>query len=544
MDYKILIINGVAVELENLSNFLKENFTVEILKSSNIKDGLQIARVSLPHLIILDLDLPKQKGFQFLEILDADVVTKDIPVAIMSDSAESVIKSNLLLYDVRGFLNRDFNKQSLIKIVKETLSKESKFSGSYTNRFIKSFISFNSSQSIASKMMAIVDAISYKIQIPIQKKMDIKATLAILSTTIKSDNLSKVIKLYKDMHFANDILNLLENFQKPRDIYEEIIFIIYKLKVEKHLKEPILESEFENIDKDMSILIKKIINENLISVRTGLDFEMVWERLTDILMNESNIDFELADYFIHYVKEILVKLMINTPSYDMKIINEELKVKCVIDAPNISIKDIHYISKYKDITLTQDSENTILITLNKITKSVHQIDSKEKLLLDGENFVVMSANEYLDSLGIDFQEDLEIMIDIEKDLDTNLIFLENNNFATDEFEDVADLIFSYAERIDNTFYEFEAIGYALKSLGELLFNINNYNLPADELKKVHIFLWQLKEDLVKWRTNVFIERNVENIHYLDASFFSSCMQIKSIITKEEIASQDEDDIFF
>jgi DNA-binding NarL/FixJ family response regulator len=544
MDYKILIVSDESIEFENLFNFLKENFAVDILKSFDIENGLKVARDSLPHLIILDLDLPKMKGFQFLEILEADVITKDIPIAIISDLDNTINKSNLILYDIRGFFKRDFDKAQLVKMVKETLSKESKFSGSYTNRFIKSFISFNSSQSIASKMMAIVDAISYKIQIPTQKKMDIKSALAILSTTIKTNNLAKVLKLYKDMHFANDILHLLENFQKPRDIYEEIIYIIYKLKFNKYNK--ITNEGFENIDKDMLFLIKKIISENLISVRSGLDFEMVWERLTDVLMNETHIDFELADYFIHYVKEILVKLMSKTHSYDVKIINEEIKLKCIVDIGNIKIDDITEVSKYKEITLSFiDDDNSLMITINKISKpKVNSFTQKEQTLLGGENFVIMNSDEYLNSIGIDYSEDLEIMFDLEKDLDTNLIFVENNNYSIDDFEDVADLIFSYAERIDNTFYEFEAIGYALKDLAEVLFNITNNELNNDELKKIHIFLWQLKEDITKWRNNVFIDKSVENIHYLDASLLSSCMQIKSLITREEINTQDDDDIFF
>lgn len=570
MEYKVLIVESDDKQMNFLSNFLKENFVVDVLKCNISIDGLKVAKDKLPNLIILNLNIPKFNGFQFLDRIEADIVTKDIPIIIISNGDFDSVRNQLILYDIKAVLTMPIDENKLLKVVKDTLSSENKFSGSYTNRFIKSFISFNSSQSIASKMMAIVDALSYKIQIPTQKKMDIKSTLAILSTTIKNDNLLKTIKLYKDMHFAIDILSLLKNFLNPRDIYEEIIFIIYKIKFAKYNNIPIHSIDFKDIDKNIVILIKQIIHENIITIKSGLDFELVWERLTDVLMNDPKVDFEVSDCFITYIKEISIKLMLEIKFYEVKIINEENNIKFLIDVKENLTDKLSINTPSCQFTTMEliDDNHSILITLDKnISESKNRVENKsenikvvektkkqeplknniekiEDTLLKGENFEVMSAVEYLNSLNIDIHDDLDTMEELERDWDTTLIFLENSNSQSEELKDLGATILDYSSRIDNTFYEFEAIGYALKSLGESILNINSDILNENDNKKLLIFLWQLKEDISKWRNLIFVEQNVENVHYLDSSLLSSCMQIKSIITKEEIEAQDEEDIFF
>ena len=51
-------------------------------------------------------------------------------------------------------------------------------------------------------------------------------------------------------------------------------------------------------------------------------------------------------------------------------------------------------------------------------------------------------------------------------------------------------------------------------------------------------------DLSSWRENIFIVQNTQDIHYLDSSFFSSCMQIEGIICEKELGVDDENDMEF
>lgn len=55
---------------------------------------------------------------------------------------------------------------------------------------------------------------------------------------------------------------------------------------------------------------------------------------------------------------------------------------------------------------------------------------------------------------------------------------------------------------------------------------------------------KLKNDLSNWIEHVFEVQDTHDIHYLDGSFFSSCMQIDSIITGIEVDLGDEGEIEF
>lgn len=57
----------------------------------NARDGeeaLQLAEQLNPHLILLDLVLPKRNGFSVLEALKKEKATRDIPVVILSNLGE------------------------------------------------------------------------------------------------------------------------------------------------------------------------------------------------------------------------------------------------------------------------------------------------------------------------------------------------------------------------------------------------------------------------------------------------------------------------
>jgi len=55
-----------------------------------------------------------------------------------------------------------------------------------------------------------------------------------------------------------------------------------------------------------------------------------------------------------------------------------------------------------------------------------------------------------------------------------------------------------------------------------------------------MLLGLILDDLVSWRNNIFVAQETADIHYLDSSLLSSCMQIDALIS-EKVASTDDDD---
>ncbi len=58
----------------------------KVLTAVDGEDGLRQARAGTPHLILLDLLMPKLSGIETLEALKKDDRTRNIPVVILSNS--------------------------------------------------------------------------------------------------------------------------------------------------------------------------------------------------------------------------------------------------------------------------------------------------------------------------------------------------------------------------------------------------------------------------------------------------------------------------
>ena len=95
--YKILFVEDEEALLEMYRMKLDaEGFEVYVALNGEI--GLMIAQKCCPHLILLDIIMPKVDGFQMLKRLKSTRITKGIPVIIFSNlSQQEEIKKGFKL---------------------------------------------------------------------------------------------------------------------------------------------------------------------------------------------------------------------------------------------------------------------------------------------------------------------------------------------------------------------------------------------------------------------------------------------------------------
>ena len=91
----ILIVDDTPANLEVLVNFFGEH-DFDIVTALNGEDGLRIAHLVNPHIILLDVMMPGLDGFETCRRLKAHAETKDIPVIFMTALASEEDK-------VKGF---------------------------------------------------------------------------------------------------------------------------------------------------------------------------------------------------------------------------------------------------------------------------------------------------------------------------------------------------------------------------------------------------------------------------------------------------------
>lgn len=116
---KLLIVEDDAL----LSSALNESLTSKDLEILNINNGLEVlgaAKNFKPDIILLDLILPGIDGFEVLKQLKSDVLTKDIPVFVLSNLSEQAdvrsvkalgaedyfIKANIKIKEIAGIIKK------------------------------------------------------------------------------------------------------------------------------------------------------------------------------------------------------------------------------------------------------------------------------------------------------------------------------------------------------------------------------------------------------------------------------------------------------
>lgn len=175
----------------------------------------------------------------------------------------------------------------------------------------------------------------------------------------------------------------------------------------------------------------------------------------------------------------------------------------------------------------------------KSVKEVRVIESKEKELLHQSFIHKTSAADYVDEIGDILDEILELS-SIDEEWKERLNLIEKDP-SEKNLIDFVDAVLNVYVRVINNLFEFTALAYALTSLGVFIKD-NAKSISEDSSKtKTMIMLFEhLGEDLTSWREHIFILQDTADIHYLDSSFFSSCMQIEGIIGNKEVSADDED----
>lgn len=206
----------------------------------------------------------------------------------------------------------------------------------------------------------------------------------------------------------------------------------------------------------------------------------------------------------------------------------------------ISLSDITRLEYEK-----QKSQN-LSSYLHDILRSLRREDSKKSTQKSYENIRLTamhkedkeSAKEYIQSLSFEIKEELDELGDIEKELKDGLMELEED-FNLVALNAISTSFSKYAKTI-SSLIDFEDVGYSLENLAQFLSSLTSTSFNQD---KMLILLQSILEDLIQWREMIFVKEEANDIHYLDASLLSSCLQIRADFGGESADGGDELEFF-
>lgn len=126
---KVLLVEDDKVEVLKFTRVLKQlEIECEFLVSKNGEEALNYLKnkdLELPDLILLDLNMPKMNGFEFLEAVKGTVYEK-IPLIILttSNSYQDIEKSKE--YSIKGYIVKPIRYEDYKLIIKQIFNKPSR----------------------------------------------------------------------------------------------------------------------------------------------------------------------------------------------------------------------------------------------------------------------------------------------------------------------------------------------------------------------------------------------------------------------------------
>ena len=118
----VLITEDEPLNLE-LEKALFKAAGYTVLEARNAKEGIAIAQDKKPDVIIVDYQMPKIDGIQFIKMLKQDPKIKGIPCIIVTASTTEEQKEMLKKSDACGYITKPINTRTFVKQVIELAMK-------------------------------------------------------------------------------------------------------------------------------------------------------------------------------------------------------------------------------------------------------------------------------------------------------------------------------------------------------------------------------------------------------------------------------------
>lgn len=111
--HTILVVDDSATERHFLSDLLEKNgYTVSTADSG--EEGLAKARTEQPQLVLMDIVMPGQNGYQVTRALSRDALTQNIPIIICTSKGQETDRIWGMRQGARDYIVKPIDPQELL----------------------------------------------------------------------------------------------------------------------------------------------------------------------------------------------------------------------------------------------------------------------------------------------------------------------------------------------------------------------------------------------------------------------------------------------
>lgn len=118
----ILLVEDDQVDSMTVKRALKEiNVSNDLLTAENGEEALKLLdniEGSLPCIILLDLNMPRMNGIEFLKIVKNQEKFKRIPVVVLTTSGEESDKTESFGLGVAGYMMKPVDYRQFVEVIR------------------------------------------------------------------------------------------------------------------------------------------------------------------------------------------------------------------------------------------------------------------------------------------------------------------------------------------------------------------------------------------------------------------------------------------
>ncbi len=291
-----------------------------------------------------------------------------------------------------------------------------------------------------------------------------------------------------------------------------------------------------------AILIKPLKKLQLLSVLDDVATKLVekhhMQRYIEELeaMNQANIDFK--DKLRNEIQRL-------APLPRAQILKQDLEK--MIDAPLVlaSLEDekMQEVCDEKEMEPEKKEEMEINTQVESVSpKSEEEHEGRFK---DIRYTVVdkISAEEFVAEIDEGTFSEID---DVREDLENFNMLLNDMSICEPlHFHGYLEQVAAFYHRLYktvNSLVVFPAIENTFKEFAHFIENIEPAQVEDSDKQNLLVdALFALSDDLSKWINIIFYEINTDNIHYFDASFANTCLEIEAMFNEEEAEAAEDDE---
>jgi YesN/AraC family two-component response regulator len=438
--------------------------------------GLEKYLFKTPDIIITDIEMPNKNGLEMIS--EIKKLNNDIPIIIVTSRGDQESLLNAIDMGVDKFLIKPVRNETLLPTLEKVLLalEDKKIADEYRKNIELETLRENTKHVVSQLSDVFIEPIM------IIQNDNVKYTNEAFENFMGSANMNL---LREDYSYFNSLLEIKDGFsQSLSNSCEELPY------------NNIISTNIDNERKIFQIAIKCLYFE-------GEDDKSIIYVFQDITVLE-------------YQK---LKIQIYSLRLENYLIESKYETK---NTPNIALKH-------------EEKKQEKVEKINAQHEEKRNLNKLEEGLLKKSHAYKISAKDFQQNLDTSIHEDFDKLKDIEVEINDSFDgFLENPSIEL--LQSIVLRLDSYAYAIKNL-KEFDELARALFSTKEVLNAVTEVDTKKAEIIK--IFMKNIIDDLKSWRNTIFIMKDTQDIHYLDSSLFSSCLQMELSLTGVK-ADNDED----